>query len=124
MGTRISLLATALMALEAFAQPKGPPSLPPQASDRAQAIVPGKTAPTVSLSAPVTGALYGAPASVLLEATASASSSGRSIARVEFYAGADLIGSASSAPYSFTWSNVPAGSYSFTARATDNLGWP
>ena len=25
-------------------------------------------------------------------------------------------------PYSYTWSNVPTGSYSLTAKATDNLG--
>jgi len=59
---------------------------------------------------------------VLLEATASASSSGRSITQVEFFAGTTLIGAATAAPYSFAWGNVAAGSYSLTARATDNLG--
>jgi RHS repeat-associated protein len=126
MGTRISLLAAALIALEALAQPtpreKVSPSLPPQASEKAQATVSAKTSPTVSLTAPAGGALYTAPASVLLEAAAVASSGGRSIAGVEFFSGATSIGVVSTAPYTLNWSNVTAGSYDLTARATDNLG--
>jgi chitinase len=41
---------------------------------------------------------------------------------VQFYQGTTLLGSDTSSPYSFTWANVPAGSYSLTARATDNGG--
>jgi len=36
---------------------------------------------------------------------------------VEYYAGTALIGSATGAPYAFTWSNVAAGSYSLSAKA-------
>ena len=118
------LLALGL-ALEAMAQqgkPKVPPQLPPQAAEQARQKVLEHTAPAVSLTAPAAGALYAAPASVLLEATASASSGGKSIAQVEFFTGATLIGTASTAPYSFSWTLVAAGAYSLTARATDNLG--
>jgi hypothetical protein len=58
----------------------------------------------------------------MLQASASASSSGKSIAQVEFFAGAAPIGTVTAAPYTFSWTNVAAGSYSLTARATDNLG--
>lgn len=39
---------------------------------------------------------------------------------VAFYNGASLIGTATSAPYTTNWTQVPAGSYSLTAVATDN----
>jgi len=35
------------------------------------------------------------------------------------YSGASLLGAATNALYTYTWSNVPAGSYTFTAVATD-----
>jgi RHS repeat-associated protein len=108
--------------LEAVAQPGPSGKLPPQASDKAQEKVAAKTAPAVSMTAPVAGALYTAPAAVVLQASASASSSGKSITQVEFFAGATAIGIATAAPYTFSWNNVAAGSYSLTARATDNLG--
>lgn len=119
------ICALTLFAIEASSQgPAGkvPPQLPPQAADKAKATVQAQTAPTVSLTAPAVGALYTAPAAVLLGASAAASSSGRSISQVEFFAGPTLIGAATTAPYSFNWNNVAAGSYSLTARATDNLG--
>ena len=39
------------------------------------------------------------------------------MARVEFYNGTTLLGSDTTAPYSFTWANVPAGTYSLRAVA-------
>ena len=119
------LLVLGLFAGEAEAQqgkPKVPPQLPPQAAEQAQRKVSENTAPTVSLTAPANDALYTAPATVPLEASAAASSAGRSIAKVEFFADAALIGSATTSPYAFTWTPVAAGTYSLTARATDNLG--
>jgi len=41
---------------------------------------------------------------------------------VEFYQGLTKIGEDTSAPYSYTWSNVVAGTYTLTAKATDNTG--
>ena len=78
------------------------------------------TAPTVSLTAPASGATYAAPASVPL--TATATDSDGSIARVEFYSGTMRLGTEWTAPYNFTWSSVVAGTYSLTAVAYDNLG--
>ena len=74
--------------------------------------------PTVSLSSPAAGSRFTAPAAIPL--VASAGDSDGTIASVAFYAGTTPIGAATTAPYSMTWSNVPAGTYSLTAVATDN----
>jgi regulation of enolase protein 1 (concanavalin A-like superfamily) len=78
------------------------------------------TPPTVSLTAPASGATYTAPASITI--SANASDANGSVARVEFYAGSSLVGTDTSSPYSVAWNNVPAGSYSLTAVAYDNAG--
>jgi len=78
------------------------------------------TPPTVSLTAPSNNATYTAPASVTINAAA-ADADG-SVAQVAFYNGSTLLGTDTSSPYSFSWTNVAAGAYSLTARATDNLG--
>jgi hypothetical protein len=44
------------------------------------------------------------------------------IAKVEFYNGATVLGTATQAPFTYAWSNPAAGSYSITAKATDNKG--
>ena len=76
--------------------------------------------PSVSLSSPIADQSFTAPANVPL--TATASDADGTLAKVEFFQGATLIGSATTPPYSVVWSNVPVGSYSLTAKATDNLG--
>ena len=77
-------------------------------------------APTVSITSPTNGAVFGAPATVTINATA-ADTDG-SISNVEFYNGTTLLGSDNTSPYSFTWSSVAVGSYSITAKAYDNGG--
>jgi hypothetical protein len=76
--------------------------------------------PAVALSAPASGATYAAPATISLAATASDTNG--SVTKVEFFAGGALVGTDTMSPYAFTWSNVPAGTYALTARATDNGG--
>jgi rhamnogalacturonan endolyase len=76
--------------------------------------------PTVSLTAPLNNASYTAPAAVTI--SANAADSDGSIASVAFYSGTTLLGSDATAPYSFSWTSVAAGTYSITARATDNAG--
>jgi RHS repeat-associated protein len=76
--------------------------------------------PAVSITSPVNGASFTAPGNITI--TANATDSDGSISRVDFYQGTILIGSATSSPYTMSWNNVAAGSYSLTARATDNLG--
>jgi uncharacterized protein (DUF2141 family) len=77
-------------------------------------------APSVTLTAPVQGAGFTAPASITL--TANASDSDGTIAAVDFYAGTYLIGSDTTSPYSASWSNVAPGSYTLKAVARDNSG--
>ena len=81
---------------------------------------PANTPPAVSLTSPASGATYNAPATIAL--AASATDSDGTIGKVDFYSGATLIGTSTSSPFQMTWSNVPAGTYSLTAKATDNAG--
>jgi hypothetical protein len=78
------------------------------------------TPPTVSISAPASGATYTAPANIAISATAGDVDG--SVARVDFYAGTRLVASDTTSPFSTTWSNVSAGVYSLSAVATDNEG--
>ena len=77
-------------------------------------------APTVSMTSPANGATFTAPASITVSATAGDTDG--AIARVDFFAGTTMIGSDTTSPYSIAWNNVPAGTYSMTAVATDNGG--
>jgi hypothetical protein len=54
--------------------------------------------------------------------TAAASDSDGTVSKVQFYNGTTLLGTATTSPYQFTWSNVPAGTYTLTAKATDDAG--
>ncbi|RTQ48981.1 carbohydrate-binding protein [Hymenobacter gummosus] len=77
-------------------------------------------APSVSLTSPAAGASFTAPATISL--AANASDSDGSISKVDFYQGSTLLGTDTSSPYSYSWTGVAAGTYSITARATDNAG--
>ena len=81
---------------------------------------PGNLPPTVSLTSPADGATFEAPALITL--TADASGNAAPVATVEFLSGATKIGEDRTSPYTFSWVNVPVGVYTFTARATDDLG--
>lgn len=54
--------------------------------------------------------------------TSAASDADGSISKVEFYNGATLLGTATSSPFTFTWAGAAPGTYSITAKATDNKG--
>jgi hypothetical protein len=86
----------------------------------ASGSIPPNTPPSVSLTSPSAGGSAPAPATIVL--AANASDADGSIARVEFFAGATKLGEDTTAPYSLTWNNAPAGSYALTAVATDNSG--
>jgi YD repeat-containing protein len=76
--------------------------------------------PVVAISSPISNSRFSAPASITL--TAAASDADSAITSVAFYNGATLIGSATQAPYTVTWPNAAAGSYSITAVATNSAG--
>ena len=77
-------------------------------------------APVVSLTSPAAGATFTAPASITI--TATATDSDGTVSKVEFFNGSTKLGEDTSSPYSYSWNAVAAGSYSITAKATDNLG--
>jgi hypothetical protein len=82
--------------------------------------VSGNAPPTVSLASPASGASFVAPATITITANASDIDGG--ITKVDFYRGTISLGTDTTAPYEFTWSNVSVGSYSLTAKVTDNSG--
>ena len=75
--------------------------------------------PVVEIFNPSKGNKYENPATITIDAIASDPDG--SISKVEFYSGAVKLVELTSAPYSYTWKDVEAGSYSITAIATDNL---
>jgi hypothetical protein len=81
---------------------------------------PANQAPTASITAPTSGSSFSAPASITI--AANASDPDGSVTKVEFFQGSTKLGEDTTSPYSFDWTNVPAGSYSLTAKATDNAG--
>jgi RHS repeat-associated protein len=76
--------------------------------------------PTVAITAPLNNAVVVSPGNITL--TATASDSDGSIAKVEFYQGPALVGTATAAPYSVSLSGLASGAYTFTANATDDRG--
>jgi hypothetical protein len=76
--------------------------------------------PAALLYSPAPGTVFAAPASITLRATA-ADTSG-SVTNVRFQAGSTILTNLATAPYSAVAPNLPAGSYTLSAIATDNHG--
>jgi hypothetical protein len=74
--------------------------------------------PTVSMT--TDGPNYTAPA--IIKMSAAANDSDGSVTKVEFFWGSLKIGEDLSAPYEFSWEDVAAGTFTLTAKATDNSG--
>lgn len=77
------------------------------------------TPPTVSLTSPAEGATFSTADTITF--SADATDAGGSVAKVEFFDGANKIGDDTSSPFSIT-GTLAAGSHSITAKATDNAG--
>jgi hypothetical protein len=80
----------------------GPPNLPP----------------TVALTNPLNLQVFGLPTNIVLTAAAADSDDG--VAQVSFYANGGWLGTATSAPFTLTWTNATVGQYSLTAIALDS----
>ncbi len=78
--------------------------------------------PAISLTAPNNGDSYMAPATINLAADLTAVNK-NVIQYVSFYNGPTLIGSVTNAPYQYTWSGVPSGTYNLTAAVVYNANW-
>ena len=76
--------------------------------------------PDCSIISPANGTEYTAPANIRINANASDPDG--SVTKVEFYQGTSKLGEDLTSPYTFNWNGVTRGSYTITARATDNSG--
>ena len=83
-------------------------------------LVAANQPPSVNLTSPNNNASFIAPANIII--SANASDNDGSVSKVSFYNGTTLLASDNATPYTYTWTNVAAGSYSITAVATDNSG--
>ena len=78
------------------------------------------TAPSVTITNPLNGAVFAAPANITVQADASDADS--SVTNVQFFANITLVGADATAPYSTVASNLAAGSYALKAVAVNNSG--
>ena len=76
--------------------------------------------PTATITSPAANAQFIQGDDAVI--TANAVDSDGTIDKVEFYDGNILLGTDTTFPYSFTWTNLAIGSFSLTAKATDNEG--
>jgi len=81
-------------------------------------VVAGNQPPTVNITSPADGTLFASPASVAFQATATDDGS---VTNVQFRVGTTVITNDTVAPYTAA-TNLPAGTYTLTAIAYDNLG--
>jgi uncharacterized repeat protein (TIGR02059 family) len=79
----------------------------------------GNNPPVVLISSPAADSHFSALATVNIAVTASDADG--TISKIEFYEGSNKLGELTSAPWSYTWEYVVAGTYSIVAVATDNL---
>jgi len=77
------------------------------------------TPPSIQITSPQV-LTYTAPANISLNV--SASDADGTVAKVKYYAGNTKIAELTGAQYSYSWTNVTAGSYPVKAVAFDNLG--
>lgn len=80
----------------------------------------GNIRPLCCLTSP--GSYSAAVPGQYLTLSADASDPDGTIGRVDFYSGSTLVGVSTSAPYSVTWSGIPAGDQALKAVAYDNGG--
>jgi len=80
----------------------------------------GNSNPSVSITSPTDGASFAEGDTV--DITAQASDLDGTVSLVEFFAGDTKIGEDSTEPFKFSWTNVAAGNYQITAKATDDVG--
>jgi beta-glucanase (GH16 family) len=81
----------------------------------------GGTPPTVSITSPTNNTTYTEPVALINIAATAADADG-TISKVEFYNGTTLLSTKTSAPWSLDLTNVTAGNYYISAKATDNSG--
>jgi len=110
--------------------PAGSYSLTAKATDNLSAVTTSSAiaitvsaanvAPAVSITSPANNASFTTGSTVTINANATDSDG--TVAKVEFFQGTTKLGEDLTTPYAFAWTSVPAGNYSITVKATDNIG--
>ncbi|ANN18052.1 cellulose 1,4-beta-cellobiosidase [Amycolatopsis orientalis] len=77
-------------------------------------------APSVALTSPANNSSH--PLSTVIPLAAEANDPDGTVGKVEFYAGTELLGTDTSAPFQLGWTPAAAGQYSVAARAYDDKG--
>jgi hypothetical protein len=83
-------------------------------------IRPAVTPLAVAISSPVNNSGFAAPAAITL--SVSVTNNIGTVDHVSYYAGPNLIGSATASPYSYNWTGVQAGTYAVRAQVFDVSG--
>jgi hypothetical protein len=92
-------------------------------TDDVQVTVSGpstNTAPNITLTSPKNGSQYITGGNISL--SASVTDQENDVTRVEFYRDATKLATITTSPYTYTWTTVPAGTYSIMAKAYDAGG--
>lgn len=74
--------------------------------------------PKINITSPAANASFNELSTITI--AANATDSNGTVSKVEFYKGNTLLGTDVSSPYSFSWTNAPAGNYNLVAKVTDN----
>jgi hypothetical protein len=90
------------------------------ASEPSRFTTASASAPTITLTAPVNGLTYTAPANLTLNAAA-ADADG-TVSRVDFFQGTVKLGADTTEPYTFATGQLAPGNYTFSAVAVDDKG--
>jgi hypothetical protein len=80
----------------------------------------GNIPPTCQITQPTQNQSFASPSNITI--AANATDANGTITKVDFYNGTTLLGTDNTAPYGFVWQNIAAGTYTITAKATDNQG--
>jgi hypothetical protein len=83
-------------------------------------VTPANLPPNLMITSPVDNTVVQTGSALMI--AVQASDADGSIAKVQFFAGANLLGEDLAAPYNFSWVNPPGGAATLTARATDDRG--
>ena len=83
-------------------------------------FTPSTSPPLVTLTSPIAGNTFTAPATINFAATVTPN--GHTINKVRFYNAVTLLAESLSPPYTFAWTNVSPGTYTVTAQAVYDGG--
>jgi gliding motility-associated-like protein len=76
------------------------------------------TPPVGTITAPANNATITQGTAIAINATASDANG--TVAKVEFFNGTTKLGEDATSPYSYNWTNAPAGTHTLTVKVTDN----